>query len=99
MEIEEGGQTSRIERRRFLREAATVAWATPVIWTLMSQAAGAQSCAGSGVRCCDACSPDGDPNLNLVCITGVTTPCCTPLRCLKSKGSGGKRNKPCDCRA
>jgi hypothetical protein len=37
-----GSSTNNIERRRFLRQAATVAWATPTILTLMSSRAGAQ---------------------------------------------------------
>ena len=57
-----------IERRRFLKGAATVAWATPLILTMTAHQAGAQgmSClpnggpcdACQGMVCCDADPPD-----------------------------------------
>ncbi len=57
-----------IERRRFLKGAATVAWATPLILTMTAHQAGAQamSClpnggacdACVGMPCCDADPPD-----------------------------------------
>lgn len=57
-----------IERRRFLKGAATVAWATPLILTMTAHQAGAQamSClpnsgpcdACTGMPCCDADPPD-----------------------------------------
>src|SRR3712207_7698793 len=43
-----------MERRRFLRAAATVAWATPAILTLTANRAGAQSCVPQGASC-DVC--------------------------------------------
>src|SRR5918999_989320 len=57
-----------IERRRFLKGAATVAWATPMILTMTAHQAGAQamSCipnntpcdACQGMPCCDEDPPD-----------------------------------------
>jgi len=55
-----------IARRRFLKGAATVAWATPLILTMNPVPAHAQSClpnggpcdACVGMPCCDADPPD-----------------------------------------
>ena len=59
-----------MERRRFLRAAATVAWATPAILTLTANRAGAQSCVPQGAPC-DACI-----GVNC-CIAGSDPlPCC-----------------------
>lgn len=68
-----------VERRRFLKGAMTVAWATPLVLTMTARQAGAQamSCipngapcdACTGMNCCDASGPaDGgcccsDPNV------------------------------------
>jgi hypothetical protein len=43
-----------LERRQFLKGAATVAWATPLILTVVGDNAGAQSCVPLGAPC-DAC--------------------------------------------
>lgn len=60
-----------MERRRFLKSAATVAWAAPAILTLTANRAGAQSCVPQGAPC-DAC-PTG---INC-CIAGTDPlPCC-----------------------
>lgn len=60
-----------VERRRFLKAAATVAWASPLILTMTASRAGAQSCIPRGATC-SAC-PGG---LNC-CIQGSDTlPCC-----------------------
>jgi hypothetical protein len=50
------GTEEGIERRRFLKGAATVAWATPLILTMSAHQAGAQgmSCLPNGGPC-DAC--------------------------------------------
>ncbi len=59
-----------MDRRRFLKVAATVAWATPAILTLSANRAGAQSCVPQGVPC-DACV-----GVNC-CIAGSDPlPCC-----------------------
>lgn len=59
-----------MERRRFLKAAATVAWATPAILTLTANRAGAQSCIPQGAPC-DACI-----GINC-CIAGTDPlPCC-----------------------
>jgi hypothetical protein len=43
---------TRLERRRFLKQAATVAWATPFILTMTSERASAQaSCVPTGASC------------------------------------------------
>ena len=59
-----------MERRRFLKAAATVAWATPAILTLTANRAGAQSCVPQGAPC-DACV-----GVNCCIAGGDTTPCC-----------------------
>jgi hypothetical protein len=59
-----------IERRRFLKGAAVVAWATPAILTLTANRAGAVSCIPHNVLC-DACT-----GVNC-CIQGSdAVPCC-----------------------
>lgn len=59
-----------MERRKFLKAAATVAWATPAILTLTANRAGAQSCVPQGASC-DACV-----GVNC-CISGSDPfPCC-----------------------
>jgi hypothetical protein len=70
MMSDDAGHTTEdgIERRRFLKGAATVAWATPLILTMTAHQAGAQamSClpnggvcdACQGMPCCDADLPD-----------------------------------------
>ncbi|HYO60304.1 MAG TPA: hypothetical protein VEU29_00215 [Actinomycetota bacterium] len=59
-----------MERRRFLKAAATVAWATPAILTLTANRAGAQSCIPQGAPC-DACV-----GVNCCIQSGDTLPCC-----------------------
>jgi hypothetical protein len=59
-----------MERRRFLKAAATVAWATPAILTLTANRAGAQSCVPQGASC-DACV-----GVNCCIAPGDPTPCC-----------------------
>ena len=52
-----GHEANEIERRRFLKGAATVAWATPLILTMSAHTAGAQamSCIPEG-SACSACA-------------------------------------------
>lgn len=59
-----------MERRRFLKAAATVAWATPAILTLAANRAGAQSCIPQGASC-DACI-----GVNCCLAPGNSLPCC-----------------------
>lgn len=59
-----------MERRRFLKAAATVAWATPAILTLAANRAGAQSCVPHGASC-DACF-----GVNCCIVAGDAIPCC-----------------------
>lgn len=64
------GDARDIERRQFLKGAATVAWATPLILTVGGDTAGAQSCVPQGAPC-DACT-----GVNC-CITNADPfPCC-----------------------
>lgn len=53
----DGQERATIGRRRFLRRAAAVAWATPVIMTLSQSRAGAQSCTAISF----VCTPTGLP--------------------------------------
>ncbi len=66
-----GTNSKVMERRRFLRQAATVAWAAPTIVTLMSSRAGAQV---GGISCGTvvggACSQDPP--------CGTALPSCQP---------------------
>lgn len=59
-----------MERRRFLKAAATVAWATPAIITLAANRAGAQSCVPQGAPC-EACV-----GVNCCLAPGDSFPCC-----------------------
>ena len=78
LELNEQGQA----RRRFLKQAATVAWASPFIMTMMSRTAHAQVVCGTqtlnslcdlgGTPCGTAavCAPDPDdlgPGGNCIC--------------------------------
>lgn len=66
-----------MERRRFIRGAATVAWATPIILTLSAQGASAShtTCIALGSRC-----GTGSPNPTRPCCesahSGVDQACC-----------------------
>lgn len=57
------------DRRRFLKGAATVAWATPLVMTLPARRAGAQAV---------SCIPQGVSCANYVVITGVGPACIPP---------------------
>lgn len=76
-----------VDRRRFLRRAAVIAWAAPVVATLGSGPAYAQTCVPAG----DACGT----------FTGGSTcsnvrACCTPtLSCKKDSNVMGT---PCICK-
>lgn len=59
-----------MERRRFLKAAATVAWATPAILTITANRAGAQSCVPQGAPC-DACV-----GVNCCLAGSDSLPCC-----------------------
>ena len=66
-----------VARRQFLKQAGTVAWATPLILTLASSRANAQSCAPAGTGNCGIYSFDalsGEPRCTQV--NGVTNNCC-----------------------
>jgi hypothetical protein len=58
------------ERRQFLKGAATVAWATPLILTIVGDTAGAQSCVPQNAPC-DACV-----GINCCVSPGDPLPCC-----------------------
>ena len=73
-----------VARRRFLKQAATVAWASPLIVTMMSRTAHAQL-----VQC-----GTQDPAQPGFCV--VTTPCGTAQVCFPDFGKPGHGN-PCFC--
>jgi hypothetical protein len=76
-------------RRKFLKQAGTVAWASPFIVTMMSRAAHAQ-----GQQCgVTALNVDVDPP-TLFC--NVDNPCGTGLACAPPAGVPGAGN-PCTC--
>ena len=69
--------SSDMDRRRFLKGAAVVAWATPTILTLSASRAGASSCLPHGTLCnsCEldvSCCPTAEDGAN----TGPGTGCC-----------------------
>ena len=70
LELNQQGQA----RRRFLKQAATVAWASPFIVTMMSRAAHAQGQCGT---------------LNLSSLCDVDTPCGSPGVCLPTSVTPG----------
>ncbi len=59
-----------IERRRFLKQAAAVAWSVPLILTLEADRSAAQSCIPANTPC-DACA-----GVNCCIRSGETLPCC-----------------------
>lgn len=69
---EQGLSAEGESRRRFLKQAGAVAWASPLIVTMMSRAAQAQDVIECGTKIggtgTTACT--------------VTTPCGSPLQCL-----------------
>ncbi len=78
LELNEQGQA----RRRFLKQAATVAWASPFIVTMMSRAAHAQ--------------PQSCGVMNELLLCDVTFPCGTGLIC-RLDGSTPSPGRPCSC--
>lgn len=63
-------EVSGMDRRRFLRNAATVAWAAPAIMTMMTQSAGAAAtCIENGQAC----------TLNSACCSGTCLTTCQGL--------------------
>ena len=85
-----------IDRRRFLKRAGTIAWSTPLILSLMSEAAYASHPDGcihleeecgiysTSTRACGD-SPSG---------SGSTSNCCSPGSC---QPTIRKNNQPCIC--
>lgn len=94
-----------MERRRFLRAAATVAWATPAILTLTANRAGAQSCVPQGASCdacvgVNCCIAGSDP-LPCCCsdandVTTCAGVCRSQAQC-QSLFPGGPANDPDSC--
>lgn len=84
LELNEQGHA----RRRFLKQAATVAWASPFIVTMMSRTAHAQPQ-------CGVQALDGDlQNPGILCT--VTAPCGTTAACLPDPTDPGVGNA-CFC--
>jgi hypothetical protein len=99
------GSEQGLERRRFLKGAATVAWAAPMILTMAARPAGAQvgaSClpnggpcdACTGMNCCDADGPaDGGcccSDPNVPECGGVCTPADATCTAIPSPGNPGE---------
>lgn len=79
LELNEQGHA----RRRFLKQAATVAWASPFIVTMMSRTAQAQT----------AVCGELDPNDSGVCVE--TAPCGTAQVCVPSPIFGNPTRCAC----
>lgn len=75
-------------RRRFLKQAGTVAWASPFILTMMSRAAHAQPAQ------CGTTALAADPPFTLFC--EVTQACGTAIPCIPAPGATGEGD-PCIC--
>ena len=85
LELNEQGRA----RRRFLKQAATVAWASPFIVTMMSRTAHAQQVCGTQAL-------DADPPFALFC--QVSQPCGTVTVCVPDPAAGTPGvGKPCIC--
>lgn len=84
MGLTEEGQA----RRRFLKQAGTVAWASPFIVTMMSRAAHAQT------TVCGTQALAADPPFALFC--NVTQPCGTAIPCVPDPTDPGAGNN-CIC--
>lgn len=84
-ELNEQGQA----RRRFLKQAGTVAWASPFILTMMSRSAHAQ--AVCGIQALDA-----NPPFALLC--NETQPCGTAQVCVPDPDALGAGNN-CLCQS
>ena len=69
----DSGHTQSIERRRFIRNAATLSWSVPVIMTLGAESAGAQT--PTCIRPNRPCTPGG-------------IPCCKPQHTCRRVGGG-----------
>jgi hypothetical protein len=65
-------------RRDFIRRGATVAWGAPMILTMMSGGAYAQSCAPDGTPCAEnrPATPGGPPFCNPIFVGGAIVTCC-----------------------
>jgi hypothetical protein len=82
-----------MDRRRFLRVAGTVAWATPVVMTLSSKAAWAKApCTPRGETCGRVVSVSGGVG---VCSLSGFANCCTGCTCKSAKRP--KKGQPCKC--
>jgi hypothetical protein len=86
VETKDAGSGQGIERRRFLQHTATVAFAAPVIVSMMS---GAARAAGIGDQCGTKTGGVGDTTCN------VTEQCSTGLECHGLPA--GPAGTPCTC--
>lgn len=78
-------------RRRFLKQAATVAWASPLIVTMMSRAANAQPAQCGTLELFSM--PGGGSQLQC----NVSQPCGTAQTCAPGAGSFLDPGDPCFC--
>jgi hypothetical protein len=76
-------------RRKFLKQAGTVAWASPFIVTMMSRAAHAQATCGTQAL-------DANPPFALLC--NETQPCGTAQLCVPDPDDPGPGNN-CLCQS
>lgn len=67
------GDPSAVDRRRFLKRAGTIAWSTPLVWTVIQESALAQPCGGNNAACGNL--------VGGVCVTTGFNPCCTGFSC------------------
>ena len=102
------GELSRgegVDRRRFLQRAATVAWTTPLMMTVLADRAGAQqpckqltqSCSGTTAPCCAGlvCCSTGTPQVG-TCRIQQGSPCTNDLECCNNcSGNEGSANRKC----
>jgi hypothetical protein len=89
------GDTS-VDRRRFLRRAGTIAWATPVIVTLLTETAAAShpsGCIHVGAQC-GRYRTQGSACQDTPGQTGSIANCCSPANCLPTTTTN---NAPCNC--
>ena len=68
-------------RRKFLKQAATAAWATPLVLTLAANRAGAQA-----ISCLPSLTTCGAPVAGGGCNTAGFVACCPGMSCVQVTG-------------
>ena len=77
------------DRRRFLKQVGTVAWASPLILTMTARGAGAQA-----LSCLPLGTPCGNYSVSAGACVGGTSACCLPNGCVSFFNQEGD---PCFC--